>query len=134
MANPCIQIGLWPSPRGYLSVADARAIKVSGCHYDFSDPITADRRPLTGIVDRWMDVLQTIFSSRLKFPKPVVEYKLLNFFGRNVLTSEFAEWKQHRKIVAPAFSEVRHLQLGTHHPMCQTIACRKTTSSPSRNP
>ena len=28
--NPCIQISLWPSPRGDLSVADARAIKVSG--------------------------------------------------------------------------------------------------------
>jgi len=54
-----------------------------------------------------MDVLQTIFSSRLKFPKPVGGiYKLLNFFGRNVLTLEFSEWKQHRKIVAPAFTEV----------------------------
>jgi len=47
-----------------------------------------------------MKTLQTIFSSRLKFPKPVAEYKLLDFFGKNVLTTEFAEWKQHRRIVA----------------------------------
>ena len=58
-----------------------------------------------------MNVQQTIFSSRLKFPKPVEDYELLDFFGKNVLTAEFAEWKRHRKIAAPAFSEVRDHRL-----------------------
>ena len=31
-------------------------------------------------------------------------------FRENVLTSESAEWKRHRKITAPAFSEVRDYQ------------------------
>ena len=81
-----------------------------------------------------MKTLQTIFSSRLKFPKPVAEYKLLDFFGKNVLTTEFAEWKQHRRIVTPAFSDVRDHQLETYHLVCRTIPRRKTTSSPSRSP
>ena len=57
-----------------------------------------------------MHVMQTVFSSRLKFPKPVESYGILNFFGRNILTTEFTEWKQHRKISAPAFSVVRRYQ------------------------
>ena len=54
-----------------------------------------------------MDVLQTIFSLRLRFPKPVEGYELVSFFGKNIVTTEFSEWKRHRKIAAPAFSEVR---------------------------
>ena len=57
-----------------------------------------------------MEDLQTVLTSRLKFPKPVEVYKLLDFFGKNVLTSESAGWKRHRKIAAPAFSEVRDHQ------------------------
>ena len=33
-------------------------------------------------------------------------YKLLNFFGKNVVTSEGDEWRQHKKIVAPSFQGV----------------------------
>jgi len=48
-----------------------------------------------------------IFSSRPRFPKPVHAYKILNFFGNNIVTTEFDEWKRYRKISAPAFNEVR---------------------------
>ena len=34
-------------------------------------------------------------------------YKVLRFFGENIVTSEFDEWKRYRKIAAPAFNEVR---------------------------
>jgi len=54
-----------------------------------------------------MNALQTIFSLRLKFPKAAENYVVLNFFGKNILTADFDEWKRHRKIAAPAFSEVR---------------------------
>lgn len=51
-----------------------------------------------------------IFSSRPRFPKPVHAYKILNFFGNNIVTTEFDEWKRYRKISAPAFNEVRDLR------------------------
>jgi hypothetical protein len=48
-----------------------------------------------------------VLSSRRRFPKSVRRYGILKFFGNNVGTTDFDEWKRHRKIVAPAFSEVR---------------------------
>ena len=55
-----------------------------------------------------MSVLKTILSSRSKFPKPLQGYQVFKFFGENVVVTDFDEWKRHRKIVAPAFSEVRN--------------------------
>ncbi|KAF8587184.1 cytochrome P450 [Ramaria rubella] len=40
-----------------------------------------------------------------RFPKPVEDYKILSFFGQNIIVTENAEWKKHRKICAPSFSE-----------------------------
>lgn len=45
--------------------------------------------------------------SRARFPKPVEQYGVLAFFGRNIVITEGDEWKKHRKISAPAFSDVR---------------------------
>ena len=57
-----------------------------------------------------------IFSSRPRFPKPVQSYKILNFFGNNIVTTDFDEWKRYRKIAAPAFNEVRDYQyIGCRH-------------------
>jgi cytochrome P450 len=43
----------------------------------------------------------------VKYPKPVEQYKNINLFGDNIVSSEGDEWKRFRKISAPAFSEVR---------------------------
>jgi hypothetical protein len=42
---------------------------------------------------------------RNDFLKPVEIYSVVDIFGRSMLSSEGDEWKRHRKIVAPAFSE-----------------------------
>lgn len=44
-------------------------------------------------------------ADRKRFKKPVDSYKILNLFGKNVVTTESEEWRKHRKIVAPGFSE-----------------------------
>ncbi|KAJ3552189.1 hypothetical protein NM688_g4282 [Phlebia brevispora] len=49
--------------------------------------------------------IKEITIHRLRFPKPVKYYRVLTFFGRNIVASEFDEWKRFRKIAAPAFSE-----------------------------
>jgi len=46
--------------------------------------------------------------SRSRFPKPVQHYTVLSFFGRNIVASEWDEWKKYRKITAPAFSDVSY--------------------------
>lgn len=43
---------------------------------------------------------------RARFPKPVQQYRILQFWGNNIVASEGEEWKRFRKISAPAFSEV----------------------------
>ena len=36
VTDPRPQISLWPNPKGSISLADHRAIKVRACHIDFS--------------------------------------------------------------------------------------------------
>ena len=114
------QIGLWPTPRGGLIAADAHAIKVRDCCSTVLE-VTS-----TNVTNK------TIFGSRMRFPKPVELYGVLKFFGSNIVTSEFDEWKPHRKVAAPAYSEVR----GYHqqHPALLTTVRRKTISLLSRLP
>jgi cytochrome P450 len=42
---------------------------------------------------------------RRDFVKPVELYAIVDIFGPSLLTTEGDDWKRHRKIVAPAFSE-----------------------------
>jgi len=46
-----------------------------------------------------------ITTRREAFPKPLSSYKILEIFGRNVVTTEGIEWRQHRKISSPSFTE-----------------------------
>jgi hypothetical protein len=57
-------------------------------------------------VDRCLTRTQEILGSRARFPKPIEIYGVLDLYGRNVLTTEKEEWRLHRKITAPTFSEV----------------------------
>ena len=49
---------------------------------------------------------QDITSSRFRFPKATQIYEALNFYGRNIISTEGEEWKKYRKICAPAFNDV----------------------------
>nr|BAL05166.1 cytochrome P450 [Phanerodontia chrysosporium] len=51
------------------------------------------------------DVIKEITTHRSRFPKPIEQYKVLTFFGGNIVASEGEHWKRYRKIAAPAFSE-----------------------------
>jgi cytochrome P450 len=74
-------------------------------------------------------VSQAIITSRTKFPKDVDHYAPLAFFGSNVVVSEGEEWKKFRKIVAPAFSEVRpELHLSPYSRLILNTIARETTN------
>ena len=114
VADPLIQFGLWPTPRGGFLVADAPAIKVR-------IPLTIP--PQSKLVETGMKI---ILNSRQIFPKSTRRYGILNFFGTNIITTESDEWKRHRKTVAPAFGEVCDCQC--HDQVYRTMVCRKTTN------
>ncbi|KAH8110025.1 614/534 cytochrome P450 [Phellopilus nigrolimitatus] len=42
---------------------------------------------------------------RAKWVKPIEQYAMIMQFGRNIVSTEGDEWKKHRKIANPAFSE-----------------------------
>lgn len=46
-----------------------------------------------------------IASRRTDFTKPTEGYDLVDIFGKSILTQEGQEWRRHRKIVGPSFSE-----------------------------
>ena len=50
-------------------------------------------------------VIHQITNRRNDFPKALEVYKSLLVFGTNVVTTEGAEWRHHRKIVSPPFTE-----------------------------
>lgn len=49
--------------------------------------------------------INEISMRKTDFPKPLEQYKILDIFGTNVLTTEGALWKLHRKITGPPFNE-----------------------------
>jgi hypothetical protein len=53
--------------------------------------------------DPWS--LQEVSLNRPNFPKPTELYESLSLFGRNIVGTEHDEWRKHRKVASPAFSE-----------------------------
>ncbi|KAI9814128.1 MAG: hypothetical protein M1826_002306 [Phylliscum demangeonii] len=51
------------------------------------------------------DVISQITTRRIDFPKPIELYRLVNIFGVNVLSTEGAQWREHRRLAAPTFTE-----------------------------
>ena len=51
------------------------------------------------------EVNTQITTRRTDFIKPVAHYKIVDIFGRSILTNEGQEWRRHRKVVGPSFSE-----------------------------
>lgn len=54
------------------------------------------------------DAVSQIVSRRNDFPKPLESYRILNIYGLNVVSTEGATWRLHRKITAPSFTEKNH--------------------------
>ena len=50
-------------------------------------------------------VINQITTRRNDFPKPSSMYKSVNIYGENVVASEGATWRHHRKAVSPPFTE-----------------------------
>ncbi|KAI0322882.1 hypothetical protein OF83DRAFT_1091052 [Amylostereum chailletii] len=65
-------------------------------------------RPFSGRLYYWIadaDALKTVFGDRHTFTKDVAAYEVLNIYGKNLVSTEGAEWKRHKSIASPAFSE-----------------------------
>ena len=51
------------------------------------------------------DAAKAVFTDRRAFGKPIQDYEILKFFGPNVVVTEGEEWRRHRKLTGPSFSE-----------------------------
>ncbi|KAI1077338.1 cytochrome P450 [Whalleya microplaca] len=51
------------------------------------------------------EVIHQITSRRDAFPKPTEQYTILSMFGENVVTTEGALWRMHRKVTSASFNE-----------------------------
>ncbi|KAI9883475.1 MAG: hypothetical protein M1823_004765 [Watsoniomyces obsoletus] len=57
------------------------------------------------------EVISQISGRRNDFVKPTHMYTILNIYGRNVVSTEGALWRQHRKIASAPFSEQNNEQV-----------------------
>ncbi|KZV96286.1 cytochrome P450 [Exidia glandulosa HHB12029] len=87
---------MWQMKEGYKPLAEhgqdvitMASLFPTEVSYYVADPVT----------------IKEIFLSSQRFPKPLKFYDLINIFGPNVVGSDGATWKKHRKPSAPAFSE-----------------------------
>jgi cytochrome P450 len=51
------------------------------------------------------ELITQLAARRTDFTKPTEGYGLVDIFGKSILTQEGPEWRRHRKIVGPSFSE-----------------------------
>ncbi|KAI1179127.1 cytochrome P450 [Nemania sp. FL0916] len=51
------------------------------------------------------EVIHQVTARREDFPKPTEHYKILAMFGRNIVTTEGAIWRMHRKVTSASFNE-----------------------------
>lgn len=51
------------------------------------------------------EAISQITARREAFPKDIERYGVLNTFGKNVVTTEAAVWRMHRKVTASSFNE-----------------------------
>ncbi len=51
------------------------------------------------------DAISQITTRRNDFPKPIEIYKSVSIYGTNVVSTEGAMWRHHRKITSPPFTE-----------------------------
>jgi len=65
------------------------------------------------------EAIRQVTARRDAFPKPLESYRILEIFGRNIITTEGSEWKQHRKITSPGFNEKNNVLVFKE-------ACRQT--------
>ena len=68
------------------------------------------------------DVVNQITNRRNDFPKPLEVYGSLRIYGENVVTVEGHQWRHHRKIVSPPFTERNnHLVWSETLDQCQAM-------------
>lgn len=51
------------------------------------------------------EISSQVSARRTEFEKPTEMYTIVNVYGRNALSSDGADWKRQRKIIAPGFTE-----------------------------
>lgn len=54
------------------------------------------------------DLITQITSRGTDFPKPTHIYTPISIYGQNIISSEGATWRYHRKLTSPAFSEINN--------------------------
>lgn len=66
--------------------------------------IVASPHKLTAFVAD-AEVVTQITTRRNDFPKPLEMYHRLDIYGKNLVSTEGADWRMHRKLTAPSFGE-----------------------------
>lgn len=111
------QVSAWPRAQISFDIADAAAAKVRSLLFNGCSEY------------HWYITMQEVATKRTVFPKPLELYQLPEVFGSNIVGTEGYEWKRHRNIAYPAFSEVRSSQQHHQNSSITRMLHSRTTSS-----
>lgn len=75
-------------------------------------------------------IIHQIGQKRDLFPKPLDSYKILDIYGKSLVSLEGADWRKHRKITSPSFTE-KNNALVFHEAIAQTQSMIKKWTSQS---
>ncbi|KAI0066984.1 cytochrome P450 [Artomyces pyxidatus] len=82
----------------------------------FGSTIISAVRPFSGRLYFWIadaDALKIVFGDRHTFQKDVEAYEPIEIYGKNLIGAEGSEWKRHKAIASPAFSEANNALVWT---------------------
>ncbi|KAH8806764.1 cytochrome P450 [Flagelloscypha sp. PMI_526] len=104
-----LQSAILPAIRGITTGRNSHFSGNFQAFQEFGWDIHADislwPRPTTTLTLASATAIKEVTTNRAKWPKHLETYAVLNFYGRNIVSSEGDEWKKNRKIVAPAFTD-----------------------------
>lgn len=71
----------------------------------FGDTIVVVAPKRIQLFTRNAEIIRQVTARREQFPKDTTDYRILRVFGENVVTSEGAVWRTHRKVQSPSYNE-----------------------------
>ncbi|KAJ7461725.1 cytochrome P450 [Mycena galericulata] len=103
--SPAILLGRWfPLPHQVGSWYAGFAPYVKYGSTCVGSTLLSGSLPTVWLADA--DAIKTVAGEPTVFQKDVEAYESLNFYGDNLVGTEGADWRRHRKVANPAFNEV----------------------------
>ncbi|TAQ90607.1 hypothetical protein B7494_g1078 [Chlorociboria aeruginascens] len=91
----------------WLSLANHNAswVHLREKHEKFGDTFVVAAVNMVYLKTSNAEMIAQVVARKADFPKPLDAYKVVTMFGKSMIATEGQDWRHHKKIVGPSFSE-----------------------------